>query len=54
MLKWIGVTVLAAAVAEMAFGYVPRPSGTAAGVEEQTTVTSAMPADIVTGEVAEK
>ncbi len=55
MLKWMGLTVLVAAVAEMALGCSQQPSGTAAVVEDKVyTVTPAsvqVKAGIVTGEV---
>ena len=57
MSKWIGLTVLAAAVAVMALGCAQQPSATAAGVEEKTyKVTPAsmtVKAGILTGEVTE-
>jgi hypothetical protein len=56
MAKWIGVTIVATAVAAMTLG-CSRPSGTAAVVEDKTyTVTPAsvkVQAGIVTGEVTE-
>ena len=57
MSKWIGVTILAGAVALMALGCSQQPSGTAAVIEDKTdTVTPAsvtVKAGIVTGEVTE-
>ncbi len=57
MSKWIGLTVLAAAVAVMALGCAQQPAATAAGVEEKTyKVTPAsmtVKAGILTGEVTE-
>ena len=57
MSKWMGLTILAAAVAVMAVGCSPQPSGTAAVIEDKTyTVTPAsvkVKAGIVTGEVTE-
>jgi hypothetical protein len=55
LMKWIGVTVVMAAVAEMVLGYAAPPSRTGAGVEDETaTTTSAGRADIVTDEVTEQ
>jgi len=57
MLKWVGVTVLVAAVAVGALGCAAQPSGTAAAIEEKTyTVTPAsvtVRAGIIAGEVTE-
>jgi len=57
MSKWIGVTILAGAVAVMTLGCSQQPSGTAAVIEDKTyTVTPAsvkVKAGIVTGEVTE-
>ena len=57
MSKWMGLTILAAAVAVMAVGCSPQPSGTAAVIEDKTyTVTPAsvkVKAGILTGEVTE-
>ena len=57
MSKWMGLTILAAAVAVIAVGCSQQPSGTAAVIEDKTyTVTPAsvkVKAGIVTGEVTE-
>ncbi len=57
MAKWMGLTILAAAVAVIAVGCSQQPSGTAAVIEDKTyTVTPAsvkVKAGIVTGEVTE-
>jgi hypothetical protein len=57
MWKWVGVTVLAAAVAAMTLGCSQQPSGTAAVIEDKTyTVTPAsvkVKAGILTGEITE-
>jgi len=57
MRKWVGVTVLAAAVAAMTLGCSQQPSGTAAVIEDKTyTVTPAsvkVKAGILTGEITE-
>ncbi len=57
MSKWMGVTLLAAAVGVLAVGCSAQPSGTAAVIEDKTyTVTPAsvtVKAGIVTGEVTE-
>jgi hypothetical protein len=55
MMKWIGVTVVVAAVAEMAFSYGAPSSGTGAWVEDETvTTTSVERAGVVTGGVTER
>jgi len=57
MWKWVGVTIVATAVAVMALGCSQQPSGTAAVIEDKTyTVTPAsvkVKAGIVTGDVTE-
>jgi hypothetical protein len=57
MRKWVGVTVLAAAVAAMTLGCSQQPSETAAVIEDKTyTVTPAsvkVKAGILTGEITE-
>lgn len=57
MSKWIGLTVLAAAVAVLSLGCAQQPAATAASVEDKSyTVTPAsvtVRAGIVTGEITE-
>ena len=57
MWKWVGVTIVATAVAAMTLGCSQQPSGTAAVIEDKTyTVTPAevkVKAGIVTGTVTE-
>jgi len=57
MWKWVGVTIVATAVAVMTLGCSQQPSGTAAVIEDKTyTVTPAsvkVKAGIVTGDVTE-
>ncbi len=57
MWKWVGVTIVATAVAVMALGCSQQPSGTAVVIEDKTyTVTPAsvkVKAGIVTGDVTE-
>jgi len=57
MSKWLGVTILAGAVAVMTFGCSQQPSGTAVVIEDKIyTVTPAsvkVKAGIVTGEITE-
>ena len=57
MSKWIGVTVVAGAVAVTALGCAQQPSATAAGVENRsyrvTPASVTVRAGIITGEVTE-
>jgi hypothetical protein len=57
MSKWIGVTVVAGAVAVMALGCAQQPSATAAGVESKsykvTPASVTVRAGIIAGEVTE-
>ncbi len=57
MWKWVGVTILATAVAGMTLGCSQQPSGTAAVIEDKiytvTPASVAVKAGIVTGELTE-
>lgn len=57
MSKWVGITVLAGAVAAMALGCGRPSSGTTAGIEEKTYIVTpaslTVTAGIITGEVTE-